>query len=161
MLYQLKADLDSADLDYQTLMVSISCHIIASCVLLNKCIRQLLSFKAKLEATAEEGIITKRSLNRVSSELEVKKEELKSAEENLRITQHFLKAKEEECYASEVGVVWSEEKERIFKKLVALLVPCSMLSWTCFHVLKNCRYWIARCIIKRVTNIYQAIHSLL
>lgn len=71
---------------------------------LNTCIYQLLSFKAKLEATAEDGHITKKSLNRVSSELEVKKEELKSAEEHLKSTKHSLKAKEEECYAFEVGV---------------------------------------------------------
>ena len=72
-------------------------------ILTHTCIYQLLSFQVKLEAAVEDGILTKKSLDRVSAELEAKEEELRSTEEHLKTTKHVLKAKEEECYALEVG----------------------------------------------------------
>lgn len=59
--------------------------------------------KAQLEATAEDASKTKRSLDRVSSDLEVKKGELQSSEAHLKDTRQRLKAKVEECNAFEVS----------------------------------------------------------
>ena len=59
--------------------------------------------KAKLNATAEDASKIERSLDRVSSELEVKNRELESSDKQLKDTRQRLKARVEECNAFEVS----------------------------------------------------------
>ena len=59
--------------------------------------------KVRLEATAEDASKAKTSLDRVSSELEVKIRQLECSEKQLKDTRQWLKEKVEECNVFEVS----------------------------------------------------------